>query len=67
MTLKEYMTKYRMDVLKFAYECGVPYSSMWSYISGKHKPRQRVAERIEITSDKLVTVKELRGKDDRDD
>lgn len=66
MRLKEFVDKYRIDTTKISYECGVPYNTMRTYISGKHKPKQKIAEKIEKFSDNLVTVLEMRGKDDRD-
>ena len=65
MKLKEYFAKYDLNRTAFAYKCGVPYSSLMAYISGKHRPRQEVAEEIEKLTDNLVTVEELRGKDER--
>jgi hypothetical protein len=67
MTLDEYVTKYRIDITCFSALCGIPYSTMWTYITGKHKPNQSRAEVIEAQSDKLVSVKEMRrGRDDRE-
>ena len=66
MKLKEYIQKYNLDVTQFAARCNVAYSSMYEYIRERIKPRQKVAERIEKNSDNLVTVKELRGEDDRE-
>jgi DNA-binding transcriptional regulator YdaS (Cro superfamily) len=65
MTLKEYLTKYRIPVPEFAHRSRINPSSVWHYFAGRRKPNQRTAERIERASDGLVSVKELRGKDDR--
>lgn len=66
MLLKEYITKYRIDPVRFAVDCEVSPASMYNYLNGSRKPHQSAAERIEKNSDKLVSVIELRGKDDRD-
>lgn len=65
MTLKDYLTKYRISVEEFAYRICLSSSSLWHYFSGRRKPTQKTAERIEKESDGLVTVQELRGKDAR--
>jgi predicted transcriptional regulator len=66
MLLKQYIEKYKIDPVKFALDCNIRPSSIYSYLNGKRKPLQKKAEMIEKMSDGLVTVKELRGKDDRE-
>jgi len=66
MKLKEFVVKYKIDLVKFSLECGSRPSSLYQYMSGKRVPRQKIAEAIEKASDGLVTVREQRGIDDRD-
>lgn len=66
MLLRQFVDKYKVDPVKFALDCGIRPSTIYSYLSGKRKPYQETAEAIEKMSDGLVTVKELRGKDDRE-
>ena len=65
MHLKEYLSKYRISVEEFAVRSTLSASSLWHYFSGRRRPTQKTAERIEKISDGLVTVKELRGSDAR--
>jgi hypothetical protein len=65
MKLRDYIKKYKLSVTKFAADCEVPYSTMYTYINEKAHPRQDAAERIERISDGCVTVMEVRGRDDR--
>ena len=65
MNLKDYFDN-RMDSVEgLAYKCGLTASAMWHYLSGRRKPYQKTAERIEIETGGRVTVLEQRGKDDR--
>lgn len=66
MILKEFVRKYKIDLVRFSIECGSRPSSLYQYMSGKRVPRQEIAENIEKASDGLVTVREQRGCDDRD-
>lgn len=66
MDLKFYLSKYRIPPTEFAARCGVCVASIHNYIAKSRIPRQKIAEKIEKISDGLVTVKELRGKDDRE-
>ena len=63
MTFKEYLNKYRITVEEFAVRSKLSSASIWHYFSGRRRPTQKTAERIEKMSDGLVTVMELRGKD----
>lgn len=65
MTLRDYLTKYRITVEEFAVRCKLSGASVWHYFAGRRKPTQKTAERIEKVSDGLVTVFEMRGKDAR--
>ena len=65
MDLKFFIKKYHIDVPAFALKCQIRPSTFYTYMNGKHRPPQKKAERIESMSDGLVTVTELRGKDDR--
>jgi transcriptional regulator with XRE-family HTH domain len=65
MTLRQYLTKYRITIEEFAFRCGVTPAAIWNYLSGRRKPFQKVAEKIEQETDGLVTVFIMRGKDDR--
>jgi hypothetical protein len=65
MKLREFFAKYKLDRTKCASDCGIPYPTFMSYFYEKHKPKQAVAELLEAWTDKLVTVFEMRGKDDR--
>jgi hypothetical protein len=66
MEPNDFIRKYKLDVTKFAADCGVSYPAMRAYIAKKRIPRQDVAERMEKVSDGVITVRESRGKDDRD-
>lgn len=66
MLLRDFVRKYKIDVVKFSLECGSRPTTMYKYISGDRKPKQQMAENIERESDGLVTVREQRGCDDRD-
>lgn len=61
MKLREFLTKYKIDRTKFACDCDIPYSTLMSYLSGKVRPKLKVAQKIAYMSDNLVTVDELRG------
>jgi DNA-binding transcriptional regulator YdaS (Cro superfamily) len=65
MTLKEYLKQFKVPITKFAFHCGLSVSSLTHYMNGNRKPRQGKAEAIEKESGGRVTVKELRGTDDR--
>lgn len=65
MKLKDYLNKYRISVEEFAYRSDLSATTLWFYFSGKRRPTQRNAEKIERLSDGLVTVFELRGEDAR--
>lgn len=66
MLLKDYLEKYKIDRTKFSADCGIPYSTLMYYASKKGVPTQKRAELIEKFSDGAVTVKDMRGLDDRD-
>lgn len=65
MNIKQFIDKYKINTTKFAAKCDTTVGALYFYMQGKRKPRQKIAERIEQESDGLVTVMELRGKDDR--
>lgn len=65
MKLKQFIDKYKVNTTKFAAKCDTTVAALYFYMQEKRKPRQKVAEKIEKESDGLVTVMELRGKDDR--
>jgi hypothetical protein len=65
MNLKDYF-KNRFDSVEgVAYKCELTASAIWHYLSGRRKPSQKTAQRIEIETGGRVTVFEQRGKDDR--
>lgn len=64
MKLKDYFEKYKIDPVEFAVKCKISPASIYLYLRGR-RPHQSLAEAIEKESDGLVTVMELRGKDDR--
>ncbi len=66
MKLKEYLEKYKIKPIEFAVQCNIAISALYFYMSGKRIPYQKTAERIEYETRGRVTVKELRGKDDRE-
>lgn len=66
MKLREYFDKYNVNMSAFARECGVAVSTVFYYYHEKRTPYQKTAEIIEKKTDGLVTVKELRGKDERE-
>lgn len=65
MKLIDYLNKYRITTESFARRCDISVSAMFHYLAGRRNPRQKYAERIEKEADGLVSVQELRGKDDR--
>jgi predicted transcriptional regulator len=65
MTLKEYLTKYRIGVGEFADRCDLTGSCMWHYLAGRRRPSKKTAEVIQKESDGLVTIKDLRGNEKR--
>lgn len=65
MNLKDYFDKYQINKTKFAARLDTNPAAIYHYLSGRMKPRQKLAERIEKETDGLVTVIELRGKDER--
>lgn len=65
MHLKDYLLKYRISLTEFARRVGISNRSLWHYLAGRRVPYQKTAELIEKESDGLITVAELRGKDDR--
>lgn len=66
MTLEEFISTFRIHPQELAFRCEISLASVHNYLSGKSTPSQRIAERIELETNSRVTVKELRGKDDRD-
>jgi len=66
MHLKEFITKYKLTYAKFCRDCGISQGTLWNCLHGVHKPTQRIAEVIEDYTQKMVTVKDLRGRDDRE-
>jgi len=65
MNLEDYLNKYQISKAEFSRRSGVAVSGLHHYISGRYKPNQTTAEKIEKASDLVVSVKEQRGKDDR--
>jgi len=65
MKLKTYLEKYDIKPIEFAVECGISIAAVYFYMNGKKRPHQKTAERIEYVTRGQVTVKDLRGKDDR--
>lgn len=65
MTLKEYLDNRFDSPMSLAFRCELTIASIYNYLSGKRKPYQWAAERIEKETGGRVTVEELRGKDER--
>jgi len=65
MLLPYYMSKYKIERKEFGKRVGISRRTLENYLYGFRKPIQAIAERIERETDGLVTVLELRGKDDR--
>lgn len=65
MYLRDFVAKYNIDPVRLALECGVCPASIYAYLAGRRVPYQKTAEKIEAVCDGLVTVLELRGRDDR--
>lgn len=65
MTLKEYLKKNGIHPVEFAVKCRLSPATVYAYLNGSSKPHQKTAEKIEILTNYQVTVKELRGWDDR--
>ena len=76
MKLDHYFLMYNIDIEDFAInkcryvkngrERHISIPSIYLYLRGKARPYQWTAEIIEKATNGLVTVKELRGKDDRE-
>ncbi len=66
MKLREYLNAYKIKVAELVKRTGIGYSTIYTYLSGNKKPGQENAEILERETGGRVTVKELRGKDDRD-
>lgn len=67
MKLKDFVKKYKMTSQKFCAGTGISHSTYWNLMAEKNSPFQKTAEAIEKFTKGLVTVKELRGKDDREE
>lgn len=67
MTFKEFIEKYKPCPEKFCIAVGISMSTYANLRRGKARPYQRTAEAIEKFTKGLVTVKELRGYDDREE
>lgn len=65
MKLREFLDHYRIHPLEFALRCEISPASIYAYLSGRTIPRQKIAEKIESVTQGHVTVKELRGEDER--
>jgi len=63
MKLKEYIVKYRVDPMVLAVKVGISLRSIYRYMDGC-APHFKIACKLEEATDKLVTVEDLRGKDD---
>jgi transcriptional regulator with XRE-family HTH domain len=63
--LRWYLDKYRITIAEFAFRCGISKQTLHNYFSGKRTASQRIAEIIEFQTDGLVSVFDIRGKDDR--
>lgn len=66
MTLQEFLDNFHIHPQELAFRCGISLASVYNYLGGYNIPSQRIAERIELETNSRVTVKELRGKDDRE-
>jgi hypothetical protein len=65
MLPRDYLNKYRLTIKEFSGRVGITPACMWHYLSGRRKPSQRTAEKMEKESDGIITVMEMRGKDAR--
>lgn len=66
MQIKEFLDAFKVHPQALAFRCQISLASVYKYISGAGVPSQRIAERIELETNGRVTVKEMRGKDDRE-
>ena len=66
MKLKEFLQKYHFTYERVAKHCGISPTTIWKCADKDHKPSQKVALKLETFTKGLVTVKELRGRDDRE-
>lgn len=67
MKFKDFVEKYKMTEKRFCAGTGLCHTTYWSQLAEKNRPSQRTAEKIEKFTKNLVTVKELRGCDDREE
>ncbi len=65
MMFNDFMRKYKRDPVRCALDCDLRPSTIYAYMAGRRKPLQGPAEKLEAWCDGVVTVMELRGKDDR--
>lgn len=65
MNLKEYMEKYNISPVSMAHHVKTTPTTIYAISRHGSKPRQKMAERIEEYTSKVVTVRELRGRDAR--
>ncbi len=65
MTLKEYLSKYKISMTEFAFRSGISIAALYNYKDGRRTPDQKMAEKIERETGGRVTVMQLRGKDER--
>jgi ribosome-binding protein aMBF1 (putative translation factor) len=65
MKFKEFFETCGINKTKLAADLELNLNTIYGYMSGKWKPSQEAAERIEKYTGGRVTVMEMRGKDDR--
>jgi len=65
MKLKEYLDLSDFSPKEIAAQWKIPYCTLLAYARGDHFPGQKRAEEIERMTKRQITVRELRGKDER--
>ena len=65
MKIKEYLSEFRMRAEQLAVMTELSVAALNHYMSGRRRPSQKTAERIERETGGRVTVMESRGKDAR--
>lgn len=67
MKFKEFIQKYKLTCAKVCMAAQISPSTFWNLMRETTRPYQTTAESIEKFTKGIVTVRELRGCDDRDE
>lgn len=64
MELKEYLDKYRISPVEFAVRIKMSPATVYQILSKRAVPHKKTAIKIQKETDGLVTLQDLRGKDE---